>query len=60
MFLHVIQLGYEYLIENNMVDIDVNLFRDFIKNKVESLEPVKDMDYNKIKNNPQRKSHLIC
>jgi len=56
--LHVIQLGYEYLIENGIVDIDVNLFRDCIKDKIDSLEPIKDMD--KIKNNPLRKSHLIC
>jgi len=57
--LHVIQLGYEYLIENGIVDIDVNLFRDCIKDKIDSLEPIKDTD--KIfKNNPLRKSHLIC
>lgn len=60
MFLHVIQNGFEFLIDKNVVDIDMTSFRDLIANKVESLEPIRNLDYSKIKNQHLKKSHLIC
>lgn len=34
--------GYEWLIENNVVKIDINIFRDFINSKIEALEPLEE------------------
>lgn len=44
MFLHVIQNGFEYLIEKGVVDIDITLFRELINSKVDSLEPIRNLD----------------
>jgi len=48
------------LIEKGVIDIDINLFRDFMSNKIESLDQINDQDYSKIKNAHTKKSHLIC
>lgn len=60
LYLICIQSGYEYLIEKGVIDIDINLFRDFMSNKIESLDQINEQDYSKIKNAHVKKSHLIC
>lgn len=53
----MISKGYEWLIENNVVKIDINLFRDFINNKIEALEPLEESKI--VSGSAVKKTHTI-